>query len=370
MSPVRLVFSLLAIGWLPSLGAEIQVRVQPFVTGLEKPVALVDDGSGRFFAVEQEGRIRLVQNNRVISPPYLDISKKVKSGGEMGLLGLAFHPQFSRNGRFFVNYTTTERGKLETVIAEFKASSLAQVAPANTEKELLRFEQPYPNHNGGHVAFGPDGMLYIGNGDGGSGGDPANNAQRLDTWLGKMLRIDVSGAPGQYAVPADNPFVGKEGARPEIWAWGLRNPWRFSFDRKTGLLYAGDVGQNKFEEVTLVGKGQNLGWSAKEGFHDFKPNRAAGPLVDPLAEYGRDDGVSITGGYVYRGRRFPALDGIYFYADYGSRKLWGLRWDGEKVAWKAELMKLPGAPSSFGEDRDGELYICDHGSGKIYRLVQ
>jgi len=318
--------------------------------------------------------VRIAVSEQLRREPYLDITAKVKDGGECGLLCVVFHPRFEENGRFFVNYTTEESGKLETVVSEFHASPTKMKADPGTEKVILRFRQPYTNHNGGQLAFGPDGMLYIAVGDGGSGGDPHQNGLNLNTWLGKILRIDVnSGEP--YRVPPDNPFVGKPNAKPEIWAYGLRNPWRFSFDRKTGQLWAADVGQNKWEEIDLIEKGGNYGWSAREGAHDFKPERAKGvdgPMIDPIKEYGREIGQCVTGGYVYRGRRYPQWDGLYIYGDFLSRKIWGLRCEGngKPVTFDAELLASPFSISAFGEDREGELYVLDYGGGKVLRLTE
>ncbi len=343
-----------------------RIRAAPFISGLKNPVALSDDGSGRLFIVEQEGRIRIWTKQQLLPKPFLDITDRVKSGGECGLLSMAFHPDFKTNGRFFVNYTTDKKGKLETVISEFKADPKVSEAGMD-EREIMRFAQPYSNHNGGQIAFGPDGMLYIGNGDGGSGGDPHNYGQQLSTLLGKILRIDVNGKQ-PYAVPADNPFIKQAGARPEIWAYGLRNPWRFSFDKKTGELYAADVGQNKWEEIDIVKKGKNYGWSAKEAAAPFKPDRANGELVNPIKSYGRDQGVSVTGGFVYRGKDIPALQGVYLYADFATGRVWGLKWEAGSLKFNAELLKLPIQISAFGEDKDGELYLCDHVGGKIFRI--
>lgn len=352
----------------------ITIQAQPFLNGIESPTAFTDDGSGRLFITEQTGRIRIAVNGQLRKEPFLDISNEVKSGGERGLLCVVFHPKFAENGRFFVNYTTEKNGSLETVVAEFKAGASDLKADPKTEKEILRFHQPYSNHNGGQLAFGPDGMLYIAVGDGGSGGDPQQNGQNLKTWLGKILRIDINGSqPGKaYAVPADNPFVATPEAKPEIWAYGLRNPWRFSFDLKTGQLWAGDVGQNKWEEIDIIEKGKNYGWSAREGMHDFRPERAAGALIDPVKDYGRDLGQSVTGGYVYRGKEFPALDGLYLYGDFATGRVWGLRCEGngKPVTFDAELAKFPFTISAFGEDRHGELYILDYGGGKVLKLVQ
>src|SRR5581483_11760178 len=307
--------------------------------------------------------------------PFLDITDRVWSrDNECGLLGLAFHPQFKNNGRFFVNYTTKKNGKLQTYVSEFKANPMSSRADANSERELLHFDQPWANHNGGEVIFGPDGMLYIGTGDGGAGGDPQQNGQSLHTWLGKILRIDVDhGQP--YVAPKDNPFVGQNDAMPEIWAYGLRNPWRFSFDRQTGQLWCGDVGQDKWEEVDIIERGKNYGWSAKEGTHDFKPERAKGELTDPVKDYPRRDangrylGQSVTGGYVYRGKQIPALQGMYVYADYQSGNIFGLKWDGHALTFDGTLIQAPFLISSFGEDKDGELYVCDHNNGRIFRIA-
>ncbi len=351
------------------------LRLQPLVSGLAQPTSFAHDGSARLYVTEQAGRVRLIVAGRLEREPWLEITDRVKDGGECGLLGLAFHPDFARNGRFFVNYTTTRRGSLETVVAEFHAPPGAAKADASSERVLLTLAQPYSNHNGGQITFGPDGMLYIATGDGGAGGDPEQAGQSLETLLGKMLRLDVDGESTEglaYRIPPDNPFIATPKARPEIWAWGLRNPWRFSFDRKTGLLWAADVGQNKWEEINLLEKGKNYGWSAREGRHDFKPERAVGPMVDPIKEYGREQGLSVTGGYVYRGKAFPKLDGLYFYADFASRRLWALRCEGpgQPVTLDVEIMQLPFNPSAFGEDRDGELYLLGYDNGRVYRMVQ
>jgi glucose/arabinose dehydrogenase len=350
-----------------------RIRLVPFLSGSQRPVACVDDGTGRLFVVEQHGRIRLARGGRFEPQPFLDITDRVYDrDNECGLLGLAFHPQFKTNGRFFVNYTTRQRGRLQTVVAEFHCDPAATRADASSEREILRFDQPWANHNGGCVLFGPDGMLYIGNGDGGAAGDPPNNAQRLNTWLGKILRIDVDHRQpsASYAVPPDNPFVGKAGALPEIWCYGMRNPWRFSFDRKTGALWCADVGQDKWEEIDVLEKGKNYGWSAREGTHDFKPERANGPMVEPVKDYGHNLGMSVTGGYVYRGKQMPALDGVYIYADYVAGRIWGLKRDGDAITLDVQLMEVSVNISSFGEDKDGELLVCDHSGGRILRIGQ
>ncbi|GAB4037242.1 PQQ-dependent sugar dehydrogenase [Spirosoma gilvum] len=334
-----------------------------------------NDGTNRVFVIEQEGRIRVFDNdpNATTAGTYLDIRSKVSSGGEMGLLGLAFHPKFKENGYFFVNYT--KRNPLETIVSRFKASSAnaSEVDPAS-EVILFRFSQPYDNHNGGKVLFGPDGYLYVSTGDGGSGGDPHNNAQNRTSWLGKILRVDVNGtAKGTYGIPADNPFTGNSsGYREEIYAYGLRNPWRISFDDQ-GRLWVGDVGQNTYEEIDLVTKGGNYGWRVKEAGKDYKAagnNVDPAELIPPVYQYGRDKGdVSITGGYVYRGPTNTALKGKYIYADYASGRVWALTMNGNKATDNQELVSKAGSISAFGEDQKSELYLCDHSGGKILKLV-
>ncbi|WP_229311694.1 PQQ-dependent sugar dehydrogenase [Larkinella rosea] len=330
------------------------------------------DGTNRLFVIEQEGRIRVFENNSAVKTAgtFLDIASKVASGGEMGLLGLAFHPDFKQNGYFFVNYT--KNNPRETVIARYKATAGSnQVDPA-TEAILFKFEQPYTNHNGGKIAFGPDGFLYIAAGDGGSGGDPQNNGQNLKTMLGKMLRIDVNKTDkGNYGIPADNPFVGNANAFPEIYAYGLRNPWRFSFDKQTGQLWAGDVGQNTLEEIDIIKKGGNYGWRLKEGQECFNPKNDCnqGQLIEPIHQYPRSEGVSVTGGVVYRGNRLTDLQGKYLYADFGSGKVWAISFDGDKKTGNQLITSDGGPVSAFGEDANQEVYLLDHSNGTIRRFV-
>jgi len=345
-----------------------RIRLESLLRGLDSPVAVEDDGAGKLFIVEQAGVIRRDVDGQIDPEPFLDIRDRVKAGGECGLLGLAFHPQFLVNGRFFVNYTTELPGGLCTIISEFKAVLGTTRVDPSTEREIMRYSQPFPNHKGGQLAFGPDGKLYIGAGDGGSGGDPFGNGQSLKTRLAKIMRIDVDREP-PYTVPRDNPFVHQPDALPEIWAFGMRNPWRFSFDRKTGDLYCGDVGQDKWEEVDIVKKGKNYGWSAREGTHPFKPERAVGPLTEPIKDYGHNLGHCIVGGYVYRGEAIPSLNGVYVYADYTDGWIAGLKWNGSTLTLDEELLHVPFHISSFGEDRDGELYVCDYGGGRILRLI-
>ena len=293
------------------------ISLVPLITdGLEKPLFLThaSDGSGRLYIVEQPGRIRLVEDGLVAPVAFLDIADRVRFGGERGLLGLAFHPDYGRNGRFFVNYTRRDDGA--TVLSEFRRSSVSGVA-LRDERILMVVAQPYANHNGGMVTFGPDGYLYIGRGDGGSVGDPDNRAQNSNDLLGKILRIDVNaGVP--YAIPRDNPFV-NGGGRPEVYAVGLRNPWRFSFDPETGSLWVADVGQDLWEEVDLVTRGGNYGWRVMEGAHCYNPAVACptAGLALPVMEYGHEEERgSIIGGYVYRGRAIPGLRGKYVSGDF------------------------------------------------------
>lgn len=331
------------------------------------------DGTNRMFVVEQSGQIKVVDqaSNAPVADTYLDIRKRVAYGGEMGLLGLAFHPDFAKNGFFFVNYT--KDNPRETVISRFKASSTnaRQIDPAS-EVVLLTYRQPYSNHNGGKIAFGPDGYLYIGAGDGGSGGDPQNNAQNRASLLGKMLRIDVNSTEkGQYGIPKDNPYVGnRNGWREEIYAYGLRNPWRFSFD-KQNRLWVGDVGQNKIEEIDVVTKGGNYGWRIREANAAYKNGeQATDKLIDPIYEYTHDNGdVSVTGGVVYEGKAIPALANKYLFADYASGRVWALTPTGRNSATSQQVLERAGTISAFGEDRAGEVYLCDHGDGRILKVV-
>ncbi len=355
---------------LPAHAATVpRIGLHSLATDLTDPVYVTPAGdrSGRLFVVEQAGTIRIIQNGRLLPAPFLDIRSRVISGGELGLLSVAFHPGYASNGRFFVNYTANGTG-LRTVIAEYRTSAADPNVADPTERVILEIGQPFRNHNGGLNLFGPDGMLYIGMGDGGSAGDPFNNGQRLDTLLGKLLRIDVDGE-SPYRVPRDNPFVGRRGARGEIWAYGLRNPWRFSFDRATGRLLLADVGQHKWEEIHLIEKGQNYGWNIMEGWHCFNPPtgcRKAG-LRLPIAEYDHAQGCSITGGYVYRGSRLPDLRGRYLFGDYCSGRLWVLT-EGRGGRWRMTQLLSTGLQiSSFGQDQEGELYVVDHRGG-IYRI--
>lgn len=331
--------------------------------GLSHPVFLTQPPgeTQRLFVVEQTGRIRILLNHRLVQRPFLDIAHKIVYGGERGLLGLAFHPDYARNGRFFVDYI--RRGDGATVVAEYRVSGDPDSA-APAERILLVVPQPYTNHKGGMLAFGPDANLYIALGDGGSEYDPRHIGQNRNTLLAKILRIDVDhGTP--YAIPADNPWAHGSG-RPEMYAWGLRNPWRFSFDRATGQLWTGDVGQDKWEEVDIIHKGGNYGWSVMEGNHCFRPARGCERpgLIRPVAEYSHSGGrCAIIGGYVYRGQEIPALAGTYLFGDYCSGEIFGLSRRG-----RALLLRSPLRISSFGEDQAGNVYVLGL-SGQVARLA-
>jgi len=346
----------------------VRLRLRAIAGGFSAPLLVTHagDGTGRLFVVEQIGRIRVLTDGRVQAEPFLDIASLVTAGGEQGLLGLAFHPEFESNGRFFVNYTD---GSGDTVVAEYRAPGGADRADPGSARVVLRIDQPYSNHNGGDVVFGPDGYLYIGMGDGGSGGDPHGNGQRLDTLLGKMLRIDVDrGRP--YGIPEDNPFVRRSGARPEIWANGLRNPWRFSFDRETRDLWIGDVGQGELEEIdrARAGRGgQNYGWNVMEGTECFSPPDGCDRegLVRPVAVYPTGLGCAVVGGYVYRGARFPVLRGGYFFADFCAGVVFALDPTGDVPQEPVILLQTDLAISSLGEDEEGELYVTDLRGGEV-----
>jgi glucose/arabinose dehydrogenase len=341
--------------------------------GLKSPVGMgvAPDGSGRLFILEQEGIIRLWQDGVLQPTPFLDLRPRVGSrGSEQGLLGIAFHPRYGENGYFFVNYTDREG---DTVIARFQADPpSSNTANLASEKILLRIAQPYANHNGGAVVFGLDGYLYLGLGDGGSAGDPQNNAQSLTTLLGKILRLDVDGGD-PYAIPPSNPFA-DGGGLPEIWAFGLRNPWRFHFDRQNGDLYIGDVGQNLWEEIDYLraeSKAErNFGWKYYEGTHPYEGTPPADfTFIAPIYEYGHDQGCSVTGGVVYRGQRLPEWDGVYLFGDYCAGWVDGLRQLSDGTWQTQRLFRNLGRIASFGEDEQGEVYVIDHG-GTLYRLEQ
>jgi glucose/arabinose dehydrogenase len=347
-----------------------KVQWKAVASGLTRPVGLANasDASNRLFIIEQVGLIRVLEKGQLSPVPFLDIRDRVGSqSNEQGLLGLAFHPHFAETGFFYVNYTDLQGN---TVISRFQAP-VDTPLPADTtsEKRLLSIDQPYPNHNGGSVVFGPDGYLYLGLGDGGSAGDPQSYAQSKDTLLGKILRLDVDhGDP--YTIPPDNPFA-SGGGRPEIWSYGLRNPWRFSFDRQTGNLFIGDVGQDQWEEIDFLPAGSpgggNLGWDFMEGTHPYE-GAPPSDLVGPIFEYNHYLGCSVTGGYVYRGQHLPEWRGVYLFADYCTGNVWGLI-PGDSGIWASQILFTNvGRVSSFGEDEDGEIYLLDHG-GIVYQLT-
>ena len=349
------------------------IALEPAWSGFRQPVLLTHagDNSGRAFVVELPGRVRVIDGGKVLTKPFLDISSRVSTGGERGLFSVAFPPDYVTSGRFYVDYTNTAG---DSVIARYRVSaSDRNRADSASAQVLMTVKQPYANHNGGQLAFGPDGCLYIGFGDGGSGGDPQGNGQNPRTLLGKLLRIDVRGA-GAYSVPKGNPFVGAAGVRPEIWDLGLRNPWRFSFDTKTGDLYIADVGQNAWEEIDmepLGAGGRNYGWNRYEGTHAYPPGSAAQPPMTftmPVAEYGHDVGESVAGGFVYRGTRYPSLQGVYFYGDYTSGRIWALGSRGG--VWKTQqVAKTRLAIAGFGQNESGELYVLDLSSGNIAHIT-
>jgi glucose/arabinose dehydrogenase len=356
----------------------------PVADGFAQPLDLQapDDNTGRLFVVEQGGKIKIIQSDgSVPAAPFLDIGSKLSSrSGEEGLLGLAFHPRYATNRRFFVNYTSNSGGVLHTVIAEYAASAGdPDLADPTSERILLTVDQPFTNHNGGGLAFGNDGFLYIGLGDGGSGGDPLGNGQDTNTLLGKMLRIDVDSAPApglQYAIPPDNPFVNRSG-RAEIWLYGLRNPFRFSVDHATGDLWIGDVGQDSFEEVDRITprqEGANLGWNIMEGTHCYPPSsncRTAG-LTLPIFDYSHAQGdKTVIGGFVYHGTQLTQLAGAYVFGDFISGRVWTLTPNSQGQWVRTPILTTAAEDlSSFGQGQDGELYVVRYFSGSVAHIQQ
>ncbi len=359
-------------------GAPDRLALVPFATGLDQPVGIANagDGSGRLFVTEQGGVVRVVAPDGSVRPaPFVDLGDRVLSGGERGLLGLAFHPGFPGDGRVYVDYTRRPDGA--TVVSELTAT--ADRADPSSERVLLLIPQPYANHNGGQLAFGPDGYLYVGTGDGGSGGDPHGNAQNTHVLLGKILRLDVDGPPASgraYAIPRANPFAagGSDpgGGAPEIWAFGLRNPWRFGFDAANGDLYIGDVGQSSWEEIDRQPAGatgaRNYGWNVMEGRHCYQGSCDPSGYVEPVAEYGHDAGCAVVGGYVYRGKAQPALDGTYVFGDDCSGTVFTIP-AGAASASPHPALDSGRRISAFGTAEDGELYLADLSGGGIYRVV-
>jgi glucose/arabinose dehydrogenase len=362
----------------PSGLARVSVTLAPFVDGLTAPLAIVNagDGTNRLFVAEQGGRIRVIRDGRSVATPFLDIGDEITTGGERGLLGVAFHPDYPRDPRVFVDYTDANG---DTQVSSFTviASDPDRLDPT-TETPILHVQQPFANHNGGALVFDPSGMLLISLGDGGSGGDPQGNGQSLTTLLGKILRIDVGGndAGHPYRIPVDNPFAdGAGGRRPEIWLYGLRNPWRISFDRATKDLWIGDVGQNAWEEVDVQRAGQpggtNFGWNRMEGTHCFQPPRDCQDpsLTLPVTDYGHDLGCTVIGGGVYRGSAQAALVGGYVFGDYCSGRLWAIDPAGDGYRAPTEVGDSGRSLSAFGEDEAGELYAADIGGGAILRVT-
>ncbi len=366
---------------LPDAPAQ-RVRTVRVASGLDNPLFVTSPpgDAARLFILEQNtGRIRILKNGSLLSTPFLDIGSLNSQGGERGLLGMAFHPDYASNGRFFINYTNNAG---DTVIAEYQVSANPDVADASSARTVMTIGQPFSNHNGGMLAFGPDGYLYIGTGDGGDANDPFGNGQNPQTLLGKMLRIDVDGGI-PYGIPSTNPFVGDPTTLDEIWALGLRNPWRYAFDRETGDLWIADVGQGTWEEVDFEPAGSpggiNWGWDQREGAHWFQGGSGTG-YTDPIYEYQHTFNpfrCSITGGYVYRGSAIPGLQGTYWFAEWCSDEVWSFRLvNGQVTEFTDRTAQVaPGGGlnltsiSSMGEDANGELYFCDHTGGEVFMLV-
>ncbi|MXV16813.1 PQQ-dependent sugar dehydrogenase [Hufsiella ginkgonis] len=378
-----------AIGNAQVPDSPLKLEVKLLTDQLTHPTAFAepDDKSGRLFVCEQEGRIRIIKNGTLLPVPFLDITGEViKKEGyeERGLLGLAFHPDFAKNGKFYVYCSIPVVPKVpgvdhKSVIREYAVSKDADAADKTTMKTVLTFNEPQSNHNGGDIKFGPDGFLYIAAGDGGGQNDKHGqfgNAQDLGNFLGKILRIDINQSP--YGIPKDNPFAGKQGISPEIFAYGFRNPWRISFDKQTGKLFSGDVGQDNYEEVNLVTRGGNYGWRKREGLHEKYPaDPDPGNWLNPITEYPHPEGISVTGGFVYRGKQIPALVGKYVFADW-TGPVWTLT-DTKKERWNREKLSISHAAGywhiySFGEDRSGEIYLLtmmlETNKGALYKIVQ
>jgi uncharacterized protein (TIGR03437 family) len=346
-------------------------RLNRIVSGLTNPtdIQAAGDGSGRLFFVQQNGIIRVFRGGVLADAPFLDIRGKTNPGGERGLLGLAFPPDYANKGYFYVNYTDRQGN---TVIARYRTTANPDVADPSTETVVMNVAQPFANHNGGQLRFGPDGYLYIGLGDGGSAGDPQRNGQNRRARLGKMLRVDVESDLSQVRIPPSNPFVNDSSYLPEIWALGLRNPWRYSFDRSTGDLWIADVGQNRAEEIDFQPAsskgGENYGWNQMEGFQCYIAGCNSSAFTLPVLEYGREQGCSVTGGHVYRGSQWSNLQGLYVYADYCTGRIWGLRRENNR--WVNALLLNTGMPiSTFGEAEDGEIYVANIASGEIFQLT-
>ena len=347
-----------------------EIRLVQVASGISAPTDIQNaaDGSNRLFLVQQNGIIKILRNGTILATPFLNITSKTRADGERGLLGLAFPHGFAQSGRFYVDYTDLNG---DTNIAQYHITSNPDVADASSEIVLLHIPQPFSNHNGGQVRFGPDGYLYIAMGDGGSGGDPMRNGQNLGSLLGKLLRIDVESQPGQVRIPASNPFLSTSGARGEVWAYGLRNPWRFTFDRATNDLWTGDVGQDLYEEIDLQPAGQgglNYGWNIMEGLHCYSASNCnqQGKTL-PVAEYPHAEGCSVIGGFMYRGAVSPGLRGTYIFADLCSGVIWGLQHD--STGWSRRTLVSSGfGVTTFGEDEAGEVYVSNANNGSIWRI--
>lgn len=354
----------------------VAISLQLVASGLSAPLDFEqpNDGSGRLFIVEQGGAINIVQNGAVLPQPFLDISSKVINNVEMGLLGLTFHPDFRTNGKFYVNYVRNAGGQFQSVIAEYQVSAAnPNQADPSSERILLTADQVnnFPNHKAGQLAFGPDGFLYFGLGDGGGEGDPLRHGQNTQTLLGKMMRIDVNsaGASTPYAIPSDNPFAAG-GGLPEIYAVGFRNPWRFSFDRITGRLFVADVGQDKFEEIDIVTKGGNYGWNVMEGDHCFNPPSGCNTagLTLPIVEIPHPEGEAVIGGFVYHGTALAGMQGQYIFGDLNGQ-IWSLTENPPNTFTRALILKPGFNISSFGQDSAGELYVVDISGGRVLKIV-
>ena len=364
------VFAIFGLALSYSVSSAQEIRTVQVAAGVPRATDIQNAGdrSGRLFLVQQNGVIRILKDGTLLPEPFLDIRAKTTGVDERGLLGLAFSPAFATTGRFYVNYTNLSG---HTVIALYRVSNNPDRADAASETIVLTINQPFANHNGGGLAFGPDGYLYIGMGDGGSGGDPQGNGQRRDTLLGKMLRIDVESDPGRVRIPPTNPFVDTAGVRPEIWATGLRNPWRFAFDRATGDLWIADVGQDNWEEINFQPAssqgGENYGWATMEGKHCFRGTCSTAGLVQPVAEYSHNQDCSVTGGYVYRGGLYPNLRGMYLYGDFCTGRIWGVTRAGD--GWSSRLLlDTPFNITTFGVDESGEMYVAHASGDTIHRI--
>lgn len=377
---MKIFFSLLVVAILLNgcANSNAQLKIEQAFPNLtfQQPVDIQNsgDGTNRLFVLEQRGIIWVFENQSNVSTKkvFLDLTEKVASGGEMGLLGLAFHPNYKSNGFFFLDYTMNNPRR--TVISRFKVSADINVGDKTSEIVLMQIEQPYSNHNGGQISFGPDGFLYISLGDGGSGGDPRNNAQNLASLLGKILRIDVdrNDSGKNYTIPNDNPFKGNTlGHKEEIYAYGLRNVWRFSFDLITKNLWAADVGQNAWEEINLIKKGGNYGWRCYEGNHPYNTSGCNSTnYIKPIWEYGHNSegGYSITGGFVYRGKNASEFTGKYIYGDFVSGSIWALEYSNNNVK-NSLLFKGANVVSTFGVDEKQEIYFANYSNGKIYKFI-